>query len=158
MTLGDRCKFYHPVKDVFDDVTKSFKNVELSDNANNAQLPDGADAPSEASAANVQPADGASAGAGDGVKPKPHYYQPRRTPIYNRSGGPQFQFRLDDLKAEELENLRQREITQLKRRFPQATAFEDEKGREAFTVTFVPSDPDWVSAQCLMLFIWLTRH
>jgi len=125
--LGDRCKFYHPVKNVFDDVTENFKNVELSDNAQHAN---GASAPTGASA------------AGDNVKPKPSF-QPRRTPIYNRTGGPQFQFRLDDLKAEDLENLKQREINQLKKRYPQAPAFEDEKGRDAFTVTFVPSDPDW---------------
>lgn len=124
--LGDRCKFYHPVKNILDDVTDDLKNVKLSD-----ELEDGA-----GGAAASPASDGAA-------KPKVRGYQHRRTPIYNRSGGPQFQFRLDDLKTEDLENLRQREISQLKRRYPQAEAFEDEKGRDAFTITFVPTDPDW---------------
>lgn len=116
---GDRCKFYHPPGNVMDNVTNNLSDVKISKDT------------AEVSA--------------DVNKPQRHGYQHRRTPIYARSGGPQYIFTVADLNEEEFLKLRQRELDQLQKRYPQAEAFVDAKGRDCFQLTFLPTDPDWVS-------------
>lgn len=56
--------------------------------------------------------------------------------------------RLSELTDEDLPRLRQTEIQQLKKRFPDALEMENEGDPSIYRVVVHPTDPDWVSEMC----------